>query len=684
MIKYIIIIFITLFISIKGAYSYSYSTTPSSAANQAAGQISGAYNSGTINGSLINPLLNSNTPMTTLNGKTSFNAQISCPSASNLLQLNFFPMSSGDFELLISQNTNPASSNSFNYTATVPLISGVCTNGFIACDAGTWDNCKYYQWGTNSNGGIIWNNVSTLESLGTCFCVNNSCGGLFNSDFKNIAGTIGGGLSMLVAETDNIAISNAQFNMQAGYQLSYYGQSAANCQTESGSGGYVNPEQFYKNPSAMGNEETNIISSQSSDTSSPYYSITNSEYLKNNPVTEKTCNIDTSVTINTTTSMTNAFCPSGSSWDYVSGHNGSAIILLNGCFANAQYSSGSGSTSANQYELSCPTGYSLTSQDFVSNGSTVSFPDGDGWGGTWTIDPSIYTSNACLEYIYTPQVSHDNGCSNIANNTKCKLETEQVCGALGQNCVYTVQDYNPTGVTPQSMCKTINNGTVSTPNFGSSTLYYWNVCANGGSITYTSNDPADASGTLLTSSNNNDYWIIHRTYTCQSSAPNSYNYTDMENRTNEVNQSLTASGGSSYTDTEYNSNGTTTQISGISTDYSSNAVAAGLGSTPCVYSCVVENNASNSQALDTNSDTTNTALNGTQASNTVASKTILTCTQNQALSTGTAPSNNTWVCPATSGETIVKNCQCLDESNYTIATVSVLGQAANSMICSSN
>ena len=681
--KYIIIIFISLFISIKGAYSYSYSTTPSSAANQVAGEVNGAYNSGTINNSLINPLLNSNTPMTTLNGKTSFDAQISCPSASNLLQLNFFPMSSGDFELLISQNTNPASSNSFNYTATVPLISGVCTNGFIACDAGTWNNCKYYQWGTNSQGGIIWNNVSTLESLGTCFCVNNSCGGLFNSDFKNIAGTIGGGLSMLVAQTDNIAISNAQFNMQAGYQLSYYGQSAANCQTVSGSGGYVNPEQFYNNPAAMGNEETNMVSSQSSDTNSPYYSFVNNEYLKNNPVTEQTCSIDSSVTISVTTSMTNAFCPIGT-YDYVSGHNGSTIILLNGCFANAQYSSGSGSTSVNQYELSCPSGYSLSSQDFVANGSTVSFPDGDGWGGTWTIDPSIYTSNACLEYVYTPQVSHDNGCSNLASNTKCKLETEQVCNALGQNCVYTVQNYNPTGITPQNMCETINNPTVSTPNFGSSSLYYWNVCANGGSITYTSNDPANPSGTVLTSSGNTDYWIIHRTYTCQSSAPSDYNYTDMENRTNEVNQSLSASGGSSYTDVEYNANGTTTQISGISTNYSGNQTAAGLGSTPCVYSCVVENNVPNSQALDTNSDTTNTALNGTQASNTTASKTILTCTQNQALSSGANPSNDTWVCPASAGETIIKNCQCLNESNYTIATVSVLGQAANSMICSSN
>ena len=683
MIKYIIVIFISLFICIKGAYSYSYSTTPSSAANQAAGQVSGAYNSGTVNSSLINPLLNSNKPMTTLNGKTSFNAQISCPSSSNLLQLNFLPMSSGDFELLISQNTNPASNNSFNYTATVPLISGVCTNGFIACDAGTWNNCKYYQWGTNSNGGIVWNNVSTLQSLGTCFCVNNSCGGLFNSDFKNIAGTIGGGLSMLVAETDGIAISNANFNLQAGYQLSYYGQSSANCQTVSGSGGYVNPQQFYNNPAAMGNEETNMVSSQSSDVNSPYYSIVNSEYLKNNPVTEQTCSIDTSVTINTTTSMTNAFCPGGTSWDSSQGPNNCFATVQNGCFTGQTYDSHCGMYLW-EYQLECPSGYNLSSQDFLPNGAEEYTSGSDGQCGLIVFTPSIYNSNACLEYIYTPQVSHDNGCSNLANNTKCKLETEQVCDALGQNCVYTIQNYNPTGIAPQSMCETINNPTVSTPNFGSSSLYYWNVCANGGSITYTSNDPADSSGTLLTSNGNNDYWIIHRTYTCQSSAPSSYNYTDMENRTNEVNQSLTASGGSSYTDTEYNSNGTTTQISGISTDYSSNAVAAGLGSTPCVYSCVVENNASNSQALDTNSDTTNTALNGTQASNTVASKTILTCTQNQALSAGAAPSNNTWVCPATSGETIVKNCQCLDESNYTIATVSVLGQAANSMICSSN
>jgi len=709
MFKYIIVIFCLLFISVKSyGYSYTYSTDPSSSANQVSSQVSNAYNSGSINNSLINPLLNSNTHMTTLNGQTSFSAQISCPSASDLLQLNFLPLGSGDFELLIAQNTTPATSNSFNYTATVPLISGVCTNGFIACDAGTWNNCSYYQWGVNNSGGIIWNSVTTLQSLGTCFCVNNSCGNLFISDFKTIAGTIGGGLSMLIAQTDDVAISNAQYNMQAGYQLSYFGQSSTNCQSVSGSGGYVNPQQYYNNSAAMTNDEQTMAASQSTDTSSPYYSLTNSEYLKNNPVTEKTCSIDNSVTINTTIG---------------SGFNNSSPISTNevGVGAGGGSSCANGScwgSSANTITLSTNNPWSTCSPTELPGGITLSGSTMTGSGacsGTITLSSSginpggqitcnlgddgcnaggvlyfsgggdnleISGSNSgtiTLSASYNPVASHNNECTTLANNTKCQLETEQVCDENGQNCVYTVQDYNSTGITPQSMCETVNN-----PVLGASNSYYWSVCANGSNISYTSNDPADASGTILTSSNNNDYWNIQETYTCKSSAPSSYNYTDMENRTNEINSSLNASGGTSYTDIEYNSNGTTTQVT-ESTDYSgNNAVAAGLGSTPCTYSCVVESSASNSQVLDTNADTTDTALNGAQPANTVASKTILTCTQSQAEATGSAPSNSTWVCPATSSETILKNCQCLDESNYAIATMSVLGQAANSMICSAN
>ncbi|MHB1681114.1 MAG: hypothetical protein ACYCTB_11520 [bacterium] len=68
----------------------------------------------------------------------------------------------------------------------------------------------------------------------------------------------------------------------------------------------------------------------------------------------------------------------------------------------------------------------------------------------------------------------------------------------------------------------------------------------------------------------------------------------------------------------------------------------------------------------------------------MASKTILTCTQNKALATGANPSNNTWVCPATANETIIKPCGQLNGSNYAIATISVLNSAAKNMICSAN
>ena len=146
----------------------------------------------------------------------------------------------------------------------------------------------------------------------------------------------------------------------------------------------------------------------------------------------------------------------------------------------------------------------------------------------------------------------------------------------------------------------------------------------------------------------------------------------MENTTNQVNSSLKSSGYSSYT-----ANGTTT-----SPNYSGNAIAAGLGNTPCTYSCVVETNQANSQALDTNASTTNQALNGASTSNTVALKTVLTCTQ--PTSAGNTPNNNNWQCPATPDENVVESCQCLNEGNYAIATASVLGAAAQDMICSAN
>lgn len=638
---------------------------PTSVANSVNSQLQNAYGSGgSIQNNAITPLM-SNTQMKTVNGQTSFNAQLECPSAQNLLTLNFLPQSSGDFDLLITQS-NPGQSA---WNAQINGISGVCTDGYIVCEAGTWSGCNYYQWSVNANGDIVSVQQNTLQPLGSCFCVNNSCGGLFNSDFQNIASTIGGGIANIVSETDDIAVTNATFNMQAGYQLNYAGQSVTQCTTLNGSSG-SNPQQYYNNTAGMSNGAQTEATAEYSNSNSAYYSLSNNEYLNTNPVQQEECIITSSATIQTTTSLTNAFCSAGS-WDYLYGHNGSTITLLNGCFANANYSHNSGTTTATQYELSCPSGYSLTSQDFVASGSIVSFPDGDGWGGTWTIDPSIYEPNACLEYVYTPQVSHSNGCATLANNSQCKLETKEICDQNGANCVYTVQNYEPSTITPQSMCETINNPTVTTPNFGSSSLYYFNICANGNSITYTSNDPANLSGTLVTSSNNNDYWVVRETYTCNSSSGN-YDFSSMENTTNQVNSSLKSSGYSSYT-----ANGTT-----ASPNYSGNAIAAGLGNTPCTYSCVVETNQSNSQALDTNASTTNQALSGTTPSNTVALKTVLTCTQ--PTSAGNTPNNNNWQCPATPDETVVKSCQCLNEGNYAIATASVLGTAAQDMICSAN
>jgi hypothetical protein len=53
-------------------------------------------------------------------------------------------------------------------------ISGICNNGVITCDAGTWQNCQSYAW--SDVGGGVPGLQSTLTTLAGCYCINASCG----------------------------------------------------------------------------------------------------------------------------------------------------------------------------------------------------------------------------------------------------------------------------------------------------------------------------------------------------------------------------------------------------------------------------------------------------------------------------------------------------------------------------
>ena len=53
-------------------------------------------------------------------------------------------------------------------------VSGICNNGFIQCDAGTWNRCHGYKW-SYRNQRLYPEHVKGISLLSSCHCINNSC-----------------------------------------------------------------------------------------------------------------------------------------------------------------------------------------------------------------------------------------------------------------------------------------------------------------------------------------------------------------------------------------------------------------------------------------------------------------------------------------------------------------------------
>jgi hypothetical protein len=107
-----------------------------------------------VNTNISQPMTNSSNLMQTVNGATSFPATLTAPSSAKFLEVFIQPSGAGDLQqLIISQDLN--TDGAIDNVHTVPsLVSGVCANGFISCNAGSWSNCKYYTWAADVDGRV--------------------------------------------------------------------------------------------------------------------------------------------------------------------------------------------------------------------------------------------------------------------------------------------------------------------------------------------------------------------------------------------------------------------------------------------------------------------------------------------------------------------------------------------------
>ncbi len=196
-----------------------------------------------LNANLARPLMSAQ-PMTAFDGRE-FEAQIACPSSTAYLELFAAPSGTGDITtLIVKQDFDVDGTLDRVYDLPVP-VSGACANGVLACDPGTWDHCQAYRWEAKPSGELSLT-PGPLADLGGCYCINAHCGhNLVMNNLAQVLGDLGGGAAAALSRINPLfMISRVE---AAGPVIRYYGQDAGDC----GFHGRTNQTHYYSHPPAL-------------------------------------------------------------------------------------------------------------------------------------------------------------------------------------------------------------------------------------------------------------------------------------------------------------------------------------------------------------------------------------------------------------------------------------------------
>jgi hypothetical protein len=182
--------------------------------------------------------------ISTVDGSKAFTPTIACQKTANLLELIAQPAASGDIAALrISRDTDL--SGSYDQSLTLPMpVSGICANGIISCQPGTWTQCRTFQWKAE-NGSLSLAEVE-LKYLAGCYCINNSCGtNLAWGNMASVLKDLGGGVVGAITSADpRIGVAQAQID---GPVIRYTGAQTTACT----SAPYVAATAYRSNPTSI-------------------------------------------------------------------------------------------------------------------------------------------------------------------------------------------------------------------------------------------------------------------------------------------------------------------------------------------------------------------------------------------------------------------------------------------------
>jgi hypothetical protein len=133
-------------------------------------------------------------PVATVDDSRTFIPAIACARTANLLEVMVQPAGTGDLgQVTITRDTNLDGTFDQSFRLPVP-VSGICANGVLSCEPGTWEQCTSYRWDADQAGGLNLARID-MSALAGCYCINASCGSnLAWANMASVLRDLGGGI----------------------------------------------------------------------------------------------------------------------------------------------------------------------------------------------------------------------------------------------------------------------------------------------------------------------------------------------------------------------------------------------------------------------------------------------------------------------------------------------------------
>jgi len=578
------------------------------------------------------PATSPDSPMHTLDNGKSFNTRLTCPSTGKFIEVSAQILSTGDISATVKQDLDMDGVTEYTYQPPFN-ISGVCANGVISCDAGTWIGCKYYMWAADANARVSLQEAPVTK-LGGCYCINNSCNAQYvQNHISTILKDIGGGVAGAVQTVNpKYTVTDVKATDTA---LSYYGQNSVECSklTKSGS-----PEAYYGNPGAITGAADAELAAQIQDSKSPYSLVRGSALNSNAGISVTNCDVKRNVTVQilehtASGGSTGSLCVDHSLYARVYRENDTTYHLQlldtgpgnephKGCDSGGGGIGGwhtlevvtiprlpasfyfcvnfTGGDGCAQASSSCVT---LTGQEV----NVITCPAGGTQNPSFSYNYAFtYKEDILLEAI-------DNQCKAFEIEAKCKLRKETVDG------VVTRANFSPTGNNAAQSCKTFSG------------VEQHEICR--------------------------DWWTAKREYFCYGDEK-SFDFTDMKNRSKKIHDTAAESGSTlNYQDLRKDKYGNTV------TEPNSIALYKKGAYGDCETSCKTRAPKDDTQAGM--SCTTSGARTGTSSYDVFYKR----CSNG--------------ACPLEQGEELITDCQCMDDFADAASIMEALKEASKDIMCSS-